>query len=162
MKTIVRSSGVDDVAEVEARVGRCHVRAERALEGVLDVLGGDLAIDRRGVADARLDPDRDRPAVGRHARRAVGEVGPRPGRVAGTVGVQRAVDGVVHGVAERIVGLGGIDEVDVVGREDGQVTALLRMAGRAVVVPARARAAAAGAGADREHRDDEDREDPSW
>jgi hypothetical protein len=64
------------------------VGAEGALEGVLDVLGGDLAVDRRSELDPLLELDRDRLLVARDLRLAVGDVRARLGGVARPVGVQ--------------------------------------------------------------------------
>jgi hypothetical protein len=129
------------------------VPAERALEAVLDVLRGDLAIDRGRELDPLLELDRDDLLVGGDLRLAVGDVRARLLVVAGSVGVQPAVDRVMDHVAEGVVGLTWIDIVHVAGGQRGQMTALLALPGRGAVEVAlggaglRSRAARVGAGA---------------
>ena len=78
-----------EVTEVRAGVAVVDRVEEAALDRVLDVLRGDLAVDGRRELDARLDLDRDGLAVLGDLRIGLGEVRNRVDGVLGLVAVER-------------------------------------------------------------------------
>ena len=119
----------DDVGEVEVHVPVRDADREAPLDRVLHVRGRHLAIDRRAVPDAALDSNGDRLAVARDLGKAGGEVRDGLHRV-GRNRVQRPVHPVQDLPAERVVGLAGIDRVDIPGRDQLQRAALLALLAR--------------------------------
>src|SRR5439155_444594 len=142
--------GALDVGEVrEVPAGDVGVVA--ALQRVLDVRRGHLAVDRRAEADALADLDRDRLAAVADLGRARGEVGDGVGGVLGFVREQRPLRHVRDVEAVLVVRDAGIDEVDVAVVEHREVAAGLGLARRRAGGAADARRLVAPAAAGSDH-----------
>ena len=113
-------------SHVGAHVRPCDLRGEAALEPVLDVGRGDLAVDRRAELHAGADLHRDGLAVLGDLRRTLRQIGLEVARVVGLVRVERALRRVRDVHAVLVVRRARVDLVDVGGVHDDQVTALLR------------------------------------
>src|SRR6185312_12475266 len=123
------------------------VLVEAALDGVLDVLGRHLTIDRRPELDAGLHVHRDGLAVLGDLGRPGRDVGRRYALVLRLVRVQRPTVRVLDLVAELVIGRAAVDVVDVGVGQDRERSALLgarRRGGLGVAATAAAAAATTG------------------
>ncbi len=131
----------DDVSVVRARVAVGDAGREAALDRVLHVRGGHLAVHGRAEADAVADAHGHRLAAVRDLRHRGGEIGDRLD-ARRLVGEQGTLGRVGDLVGERVVRGARVDVVDVAGGEHGDRAAAR---GRGGAAPSFRPAAAAAA-----------------